>query len=97
MVIHTSTANTDISLSREFLKYLSDTTWAHGLLDNDKYRKCASKRKWNERDYHVQDRKYVPHASVKIPCATTQFLELPFFGPHERLHVVIGLSINYHL
>ena len=46
---------------------------AHGLLDNGKDRKRASKRKWNDRDYHIQDRKYVSHIWVKMSCATNQF------------------------
>ena len=57
----TSTANTDISLEREFQKHISDPTQAHGLLDHGKDRKRASKKKWTEREYHLQDRKYVPH------------------------------------
>ena len=35
-------------------KKLSDPTQAHVLLDNGEERKCASKWKWNEREYHVQ-------------------------------------------
>ena len=44
-VMHTSTANTDISLEREFQKHLSDPTRAQGLLDHSKYIKHASKQK----------------------------------------------------
>ena len=76
MLMHTSTENTDISLSREFQKHLSDPIWAHGLLDHSKDIKCASKWKWNERDYHIQDIKDMPHKSVKMSCETTQFPEL---------------------
>ena len=39
MVMNTSTSNTDISVSREFQKYISDPTRAHGLIDNGKDRK----------------------------------------------------------
>ena len=59
MVMYTSMSNIDISLAREFQKHLSDPTRAHGLIDNGKYRKRASNRKWTEHDYHVHDRKYV--------------------------------------
>ena len=45
MEIHTSTKNTDINLAREFQKHISDPTRAHGLLDNGKDRKNASKGK----------------------------------------------------
>ena len=56
MAMHTSTANTDISLAREFRKHISDSTWAHGLFYHIKGIKCASKRKWSELDYHIQDK-----------------------------------------
>ena len=97
MEIHTSTVNTDISLSREFQRYISDPTRANGLLDHGKDPKCDSKRKWTEPEYHVQYSKYVPHTSVKILCATTQSPELSFCGPHTKPHVVRGLSKHYHL
>ena len=71
MAIHTSTVNTDIRLTREFQKHLSEPTRAHISLDHIKGRKRSSKQKWNESDYHVQDSKYVPHTSVKISCVTT--------------------------
>ena len=76
IVIHTSTSNTDISLARKFQKHPSDPTCTHGLLDHSKDRKLASKQKWNEREYLVQDRKYVSHILVKMSCTTTQFPEL---------------------
>ena len=66
MEMHISAANIDISLEREFQKHLSDPTRANGLLGHGKYRTCASKRKWNYRDYHVQESKDVPHTSVKL-------------------------------
>ena len=71
MVIHTSTANTDISLARDFQKSISYSTRAHILLDNGKERKCDSKYKWNGHEYHVQESRYVPHIPVKTSCATT--------------------------
>ena len=54
MVIHTSTSRTDTSLARELQKHLSNPTRSHDLLDHGKDRKRASKRKWNDREYHVQ-------------------------------------------
>ena len=74
--IHTSTTNTEISLAREFQKHISYPTWSHGLLDLGNDIKLGSKWKWNERDYHVHDRKYVSHISVKFSYATTQFQAL---------------------
>ena len=67
------------------------------MLDHGKDRKLDSKRKWKERDYHVQDRKYVQQKSVKMSCASTQFPALPFCDPHEKPHGVRGLSKHYHL
>ena len=66
MASHNSTANPYIRLAREFQKQLSDRTQEHGLLDHGKDRRRASKQKWTERKYHVQDRKYVSNTLVKI-------------------------------
>ena len=97
MEIHTSNVNTDTSLSREFQKHLSDPTRAHGLLYHGKDIKHASKRKWNDCDYHVQERNDVSHTSVKMSCATTKLPELSFCGPHAKHHGVRRLIKNYHL
>ena len=97
MSMHTSTENTDTSLAREFQKHLSDPTRAHSLLDHGKDRKISSKRKWNEHEYHFQDRKYLSHTSVKISCETTQFPEFSFCGLHAKPHRGRGLSKHYHL
>ena len=85
MEIHTSTVNKDISLEREFEKNLSEPTRKHGVMDQGKDRKRDSKRKWDESVYYVQDRKDVPHTAVKMPCAITQFPELPFLGQMQNL------------
>ena len=61
MAIHTSTANTDIILAREFQKHLSDPTQAHHLLNRGKGVKLTSKWKWTKSEYHVQDIKDVSH------------------------------------
>ena len=60
------TANTDISFSIEFKKHLSDPSWSHEFSNHGKDRKCASKRTWDDNEYHVQDRKYVPYTIVEI-------------------------------
>ena len=67
------------------------------MLYHDKDRKRASKIKWTYREYHVQESKYVHHKSVKISRASTQFPALPFCGPHEKPHVLRGLSKDDHL
>ena len=56
------------------------------MLDHNKDRKYASKREWTDREYHVQERKDIPHISVKISYATTQFPALSFCGPHAKPH-----------
>ena len=53
-------------------------------MDQGRDRKWASKIKWTEREYNIQDIKDVPHKSVKISCDTTQFPVLPFCGPHRK-------------
>ena len=90
MEIYTSTANTDIGSVREFQKK-SYPTKSHGLLE------YSSNLKWYESEYHVQDSKYVPHTSIKMPCTTTQVPALSFCGPHAKPHGVRGLRKSYHL
>ena len=85
MEMHDSATNTYISLAREFQKHISDPIWAHGLLDNSKDRSCASTWNCTEREYHVQDRKYVPHTSVKLSREKIQFPALSFCGPHKKI------------
>ena len=97
MVIHTSTENAYISLTKEFRKHLSDPSHAHELIYHDKYRKHASNRKETEREYHFQDSKDVQQKSLKMPYDSTQFPALRFFGPRENPHGILGLSKHYHL
>ena len=76
MAMHTSTSNKEISLARELQKNLSYPTRAHGLLYHVKVRKRSSKHKWIDREYHVQESKYMSQISVKMSYATTQLPEL---------------------
>ena len=69
----------------------------HGVIDQGKYSKRASKRKWTDREYHIQDNADVAHKYVKIYCQTNQFPKLPFGGPHPKPHGARGLGKNYHL
>ena len=66
MAVHTSTTNTGICLARGFQKHLSDPTWVYILLDQGEVKKCASKWTWTYLKYHVQERKYDRHISVKM-------------------------------
>ena len=54
------------------------------------------KRKWTERQYHIQNINAVAQQDVKIYCNTNKFSELPFCGPHSKPHVTKGLSKYYH-
>ena len=40
----------------------------HRVIDQGKYRKRASKRKWTDREYHVQDNADIARKYVKIYC-----------------------------
>ena len=71
MVMHASTENVDISLAKQSQKHISDPSLAHILIDHGKDIKRSSERKWTEREYYVQDRKYVHQKSVKISCSST--------------------------
>ena len=66
------------------------------VIDQVKCRKISNKRKWTDREYHVQDNADVAHKNVKIYCSTNKFPELPFFVPHSEPHGTRGLSKNYH-
>ena len=52
----------------------------NGVIDQGKDRKRSSKRKWTDREYHVQDNADVAHKYVKMYCGTNQLPTLPFFG-----------------
>ena len=69
----------------------------HELIDQGKYRKRSIKRKWTDREYHVQDNADVAHKYMKMYCNSNQFPKLPFFGSHPKPHVPRGLSKHYHL
>ena len=45
----------------------------YGVIDQGKYRKRPSKRKWTYREYYVQDNADVSHKEVKMYCDTNQF------------------------
>ena len=62
-----------------------------------KAQKMSSKKKWTNREYHVQQNKDVEHQDVKIYCATNQFPELKFLCPNNKKHGVRGLGNNYHM
>ena len=69
----------------------------HEVIGHGKYRKIASKRKWTDREYYVQDNSDVAHKDVKIYCDTNQFPALPFCGPHPKPHGERGQRKHFHL
>ena len=60
-------------------------------------KKRAIKRKWIDREYHVQDNTDVEQKRVKIICNTNQFPVLPFCVSHPKRHGSRGLIKHYHL
>ena len=71
---------------------MSKEHWKHGVIYQGKYIKRASKRKWKDREYHVQDNSDVAHKYLKIYCDTNQFPELPLFGLHTSPHKERGVE-----
>ena len=58
--------------------YISKEHRKHGAIDQGKYRKRSSKRKWTDREYHVQDNADAAHKYVKMYFDTNQFPTLIF-------------------
>ena len=86
ILMHSCTPKHYVSLSKEFQKYLSKDDRKHGVVDQGKDRKRASKIKCTYREYHVQDNADVAQKYVNIYCDTNQFPALPFCGSHPKPH-----------
>ena len=97
IIMHSCIHKNDFSLAKQFQKYLSKEHRKHGVIDQETFRKRASKRKWAERDYFVQDISDVAHKDVKMYFDTNQFPELPFCGPHPKPRGSRGLRNHYRL
>ena len=69
----------------------------YGVIDQVKYRKTASKRKWTDREYHVQNNADVSQKDVKMYCDPNQFPSLPFCGSHPNPHGARVLVKHYHI
>ena len=96
-MMHSCTQKKDVSLAKEFQKNLSNYDREHVVIDQGKDRKIASKRKWTDREYHVQDNGDAAQKDVKMYCDTNQFLALSFCGSHPKPHGARGLGNNYHI
>ena len=86
IIMHSCTPKTDASLDKEFQKNISREHRKYGIIDQGKYRKRASKIKWTDREYHVQDDAKVEHKDVQLYCDTNQFPKLSFCGSHLKPH-----------
>ena len=84
-------------MAKEFQKHMSKYDRKHGFIDQVKYRKLSSKRKWTNREYHVQDNDDVANKDVKIYFYTKQFPTLPFCGSYPKPRGARGLGKHYHL
>ena len=87
----------DVSLTKQFQRHLSKEHRKHGVIDQGKYKKRASKIKWADRYYYVKDNDDVTNKDVKMYCDTNKLLELTFCGSHPKPHGARGLSKHYHL
>ena len=72
------------SLAKKFQKHLSKEHRKHKVIDQVKYRKRGSKRKWTDIEYNVQGSADVAHKYVKMYCETKKFQALPFCGAHPK-------------
>ena len=61
ILMYSCTQNNDASLAKQFQNNLSMDHRKYGVIDQVKYRKRASKIKWTDREYHVQDNADVAH------------------------------------
>ena len=55
ILMNSCTQKNDVSIIKKFQKNMYKEHLKHGVIDQGKYRKIASKRKWTDREYHVQD------------------------------------------
>ena len=76
--MHSFTPKKDVSLAKELQKHMSKDDCKHVVIDQVTYRKRSIKRKWTDRDHHIQDNADVAHKDVKNYCDTNQFQALPF-------------------
>ena len=55
IIMYYCTQNNDVSLAKQFQRHLSKYHCKNGVTNQGRYRKRASKKKWTDREYHVQD------------------------------------------
>ena len=86
MQMHTSTKNNDVNMDKEFQQHPSKNHLKNGVIDQEKYRKTASERKWTDIDYHIQNNSDVEQKYVKIYYNKKKLPELIVCGPHYKHH-----------
>ena len=64
----------------------------HGVINQWKDIKRASKIKWTDREFHVQDNADVAQKDVIVNCDNNQFPVLPFCGSHLKPHRTRGFG-----
>ena len=77
-------------------KNLLNKSRKHGIIDNGKH-KNVKKKRVDKQEYHVKQNKYFDNQDMKMYCATNQFPELNFLGPHNKPNSVCGLGNNIHM
>ena len=95
--MHSCKPKNNVSLAKEFQKHLSKDDRKHGVVDQGKDRKRASKIKWTDREFCVQGDADVAHKDVKHYCDANQFPTLPFCGSRLKPHGERGLGKHYHI
>ena len=95
--MHSFTEKNDTSLDKSLQKNMSRDNRKRGVVDQVKYIKRASERKWTDREYHFQYKSDVAHKDVKNYCDKSQFPVLPFCGTHPNPHGARRLINHCHL
>ena len=70
IIMYYCTPKKYVSLAKEFPKNLSKDDRKHRVIYQGKYMKLSSKRKWTDREYHVQYNADVAHKYLKMYCDT---------------------------
>ena len=86
ILMHSCIHKNDVSLAKQFKKHLSKGDRKHGVIDQVNYSKRSSKRKWTDREYHVQNNADVSNQDVRLYCNKIQFPALTFCGQHYKPH-----------
>ena len=66
IIMHYCTLKQYVSLHKEFQKHMSKEHRKHGVIYQGNYRKISSKRKFIDKEYHVQDNADVAQKYVKV-------------------------------